>query len=103
MPTKADKLTKDILANAKDSGEIRIDKSLRGQALRRASKTHTPKTMTPWEWQDWYEYYQDAEETNPPTETNKTAKKTPFWKFWKTDADKIKPNCVRHSGEDEEF
>ena len=34
--------------------EPEIDRSLRGQALRRASGEVPPRTLTAWEWEEWY-------------------------------------------------
>ena len=34
--------------------EPEIDRSLRGQALRRAAGNTPPRTMTAWEWKEWY-------------------------------------------------
>ncbi len=31
-----------------------VDNSLRGAALRRATRKSVPKTLTPYEWEQWY-------------------------------------------------
>ncbi len=38
------------------------DNSLRGKALGRATNGETPKTLTPWEWQEWYAQHGQPEE-----------------------------------------
>jgi hypothetical protein len=34
--------------------EPELDRSLRGQALRRAMGNTPPRTLTAWEWKEWY-------------------------------------------------
>ena len=50
MTTSRDRRIAEILGES----EQEIDRSLRGQALRRASSKRPPRTMTAWEWEAWY-------------------------------------------------
>ena len=49
MPDKK-RLIEDIL----EAKEAPIDNSLRGNALRRATKAEVPRTLTAWEWEEYY-------------------------------------------------
>jgi hypothetical protein len=44
----------DRIAQLLGEPEPVIDKSLRGQALRRAGERELPRTMTAWEWEAYY-------------------------------------------------
>lgn len=41
------------------------DHSLRSHAIRRAMDAETPRTLTPWEWQEWYEQHGKPNTMNP--------------------------------------
>jgi hypothetical protein len=61
------------------SKEESTDNSLRGKALQRALQKTTPKTLTPYEWEQWY-----AEYGVPPSHTNVSEPKRakPWWQWW---------------------
>ena len=67
------------LAGLLASKEERSDNSLRGKALKRALQKTTPKTLTPYEWEQWY-----AEHGVPPSHTNVSEPKRakPWWQWW---------------------
>jgi hypothetical protein len=51
METRNQKLIRKILG---EEGSQTEDHSLRSAALDRALSGKTPRTMTPWEWEEWY-------------------------------------------------
>ncbi|WP_439102363.1 hypothetical protein [Congregibacter sp.] len=46
--------TQQLIENVLNDNSRRTDNSLRAKALRRAMSGATPRTMTPWEWEEWY-------------------------------------------------
>ncbi|MFT4874246.1 hypothetical protein [Congregibacter sp.] len=50
MKTRTQQLIEDVLGD--DSRPT--DNSLQAKAMRRALSGATPRTLTPWEWEEWY-------------------------------------------------
>lgn len=59
--------------------EGRSDNSLRGKALMRALQNTTPKTLTPYEWEQWY-----AKNGVPQSHINirEPERLKTWWKWW---------------------
>jgi hypothetical protein len=55
--------------------EAPIDRSLRGNALRRATGSQVPRTLTAWEWEEYYR-------THGRPETHVEAITSPRIGFW---------------------
>ena len=75
------------------------DRSLRGQALARATEESVPKTLTPWEWEQWYEAH------GTPTSHKAREKSRPgLWQrlFGRKNQKPVR-NCARLPDEDSEF
>jgi hypothetical protein len=53
MSTQNQRRIKELL----EADAAGIDRSLRGQALRRATAKSPPRTLTAWEWEQWYEQH----------------------------------------------
>lgn len=50
MKTRSQKIIDGVLGD----NSRPTDNSLRAKALRRAMSGKTPRTLTPWEWEEWY-------------------------------------------------
>lgn len=46
--------TQQIIENVLDDYSKPSDNSLQAKAMRRALSGATPRTLTPWEWEEWY-------------------------------------------------
>ncbi|EAQ97252.1 hypothetical protein [Congregibacter litoralis] len=46
--------TQQLIENVLNDNSRPTDNSLRARAFRRAMSGATPRTMTPWEWEEWY-------------------------------------------------
>lgn len=81
METRNQRLIRELL-NEKDKPG---DHSLRKHAWNRARDAQTPKTLTPWEWQQWYAEHGVPENHKQPvsaknaTQEN-TARTPPWWR-----------------------
>lgn len=62
METRQQKLIRQIL----DEKDEPSDNSLRAKALERALSGATPRTMTPWEWEEWYAAHGDGRKPQDP-------------------------------------
>ncbi len=73
METRNQRLIREILQNK----EQPADHSLQKHAWDRAQQAQTPRTMTPWEWEQWY-----AEHGVPSShqQVAAPAAKTPWWR-----------------------
>ena len=59
--------------------EASADTSLRSNALKRAMGVKTPRTLTPYEWEQWY-----AQHGIPESHSIVTAgSKRRWWQFWR--------------------
>lgn len=60
--------------------EARADTSLRSSALNRAMDAKTPRTLTPYEWEQWY-----AQHGVPASHSSVAEVSTRrWWQFWRS-------------------
>ena len=62
MPRHEDRIRRILAEKEEEPG----DHSLCGHALRRAVDGETPRTLTPWEWQECYAAHGQPEALKPP-------------------------------------
>lgn len=65
----------DLIEGLLGDNEQTIDRSLRGQALRRADNDQIPRTLTAWEWEEYYQQH-----GQPEAHTATDGKASPTWR-----------------------
>lgn len=83
-----------------DEKEPEKDRSLRAQALTRATEAKVPKTLTPWEWEQWY-----TEHGKPESHRASPEPRQGLWQRWfgSRNSPPATRNCARLPDEDSDF
>ena len=73
----------DLIDELVGNTEPTIDRSLRGQALRRADQEAIPRTLTAWEWEAYYREHGQPEAHTNVIETPRVGWLKRFGAWWR--------------------